>query len=741
MGRFPGLGQGVRTASRPAGLYAQVGLPLPLERHGEGFFTYRIPGHLAGQVAPGSVVVVPFGRRRATGVVLELADSSPVKAKDILAPAGVPPIPASLLALARWISSYYLAPIGPLLRFLLPPPARKSGSLRYRLTAKGEAARAQGPEDPGSLLAALRRGPRTAPFLEKAFPSEAISRALQDGLLELAGPGSGPRGTTAPYAREEEAITLLTPAQEAVLAELTGALGAGFSAHLLLGVTGSGKTEVYARAACSAVARGQAVLLLVPEIALTPLLASRLERACPGRTALFHSGLTDAARTAAWEEVRSGRARLVVGVRSGVFAPVPHLGLIIVDEEHDTSYRQEEMPAYSARDTAVKRAQIEKIPILLGSATPSMESYANALAGRYRLHVLPQRVCPSPRPLVEVVDLSRPDSASPVNPFLSRALVMELGAALARGEQAILFLNRRGFSPFLMCGDCGATRDCPNCSVTLTYHRGRGLLCHHCGHAGDEPHACPACGSSNILPVGAGTQRIEEGLSALFPRARVARLDRDAAGKKGALEGIFRGMDEGSIDVLVGTQMLAKGHDFPGVTLVGVLDADQALDFPDFRAGERTFQLVAQVAGRAGRGERRGRVIVQTFHPGHYTLAAALREDYASFYHQELAVRQAHGYPPCGRVGRVLVEGLREETVKRTAAELARRANRAAGRARARVLGPSPAPLEKILNRRRWHFLVLARDHRGLAAVMAPLRAGHPSTVRVHLLVDAVNLL
>jgi primosomal protein N' (replication factor Y) (superfamily II helicase) len=727
------------------GLFAQVVLPLPLHRTDEGAFTYRVPSRLAREIVPGSVVVVPFGSRRATAVVIELAGHSDRATKEISALAGIPALSPALLALARFAASYYLAPLGPLLKLTLPPPSRRGGALRFCLTQKGRAALEAAGKEPEPLLAALLRGPRSAAFLGKAFPPEALTAALERGLLEVGGAGTGPREAPDAYLREEGAVAVLTSAQKDALSGMTAALGAGFSAHLLLGVTGSGKTEVYTRLAREALARGLSVLLLAPEIALTPLLASRLEKAAPGRTAVLHSGLSDAARAEAWEAVQSGRARLVVGVRSGVFAPVPGLGLIIVDEEHDPSYRQEESPGYSARDVAVKRAQGEGIPVLLGSATPSMESFANAQAGRYRLHRLPERVAASASPRVEVVDLARPGATSPAHPFLSRALVKELQHTLDRGEQAILFLNRRGFAPFLMCRDCGVTRDCPNCSVTLTFHRGKGLLCHHCGHGEEAPAACPACGSLKMAPVGAGTQRIEEGLSALFPKARIARLDRDAAAKKGAIEKVFRGMDEGSIDILVGTQMLAKGHDFHNVTLVGVLAADQALDFPDFRAAERTFQLVAQVAGRAGRGDKRGLVVVQTFHPGHYALTAALKGDYASFYERESAVRQAHGYPPFGRVGRVLVEGARAETVQRTAEALARRARSGEGRPGkrpgVRILGPSPAPLAKVHNRHRWHFLVLARDHRALAACLAPLAAGNPSTVRVHLLVDAVNFL
>ncbi len=717
--------------------FAQVALPVPVE----GSFTYRVPDALDAAAAPGALVVVPFGRKRLIGVVLERTATSPVEgrveAKEILSSAGLPPLPLQLVELARWAASYYLSPLGLLLRLLLPPSARK-GPARLRLTEKGREALLG--SEPPPLVAAFRRGERTAGALEKAFGAGELSRALAEGLVEPSSRASEP---SAPYHREEAPVTL-NPDQQGVLDALLPALepGAGFSVHLLRGVTGSGKTEIYLRAARAVLDSGRAVLLLVPEIGLTPLLVSRLLRLAPGEVALLHSGLSEGERASAWEAVREGRARLVVGVRSAVFAPVPRLGLMVVDEEHDPSYRQEEPPAYHARDTAVKRAQLQKIPVLLGSATPSVESSHNAQAGRYRLLTLPNRTSTAPPPEVTVVNLADPALAGP-HPFLSAPLVEALRQTMERGEQALLFLNRRGYSPFVICADCGRVEECPNCSVTLTYHRSggvlsrdAGLVCHHCGHCHPVPTVCPGCGGARIKPRGAGTQRVEEALTALFPGHALGRLDHDTASRRGALTRLLERMDSGELSMLVGTQMLAKGHDFPRVTLVGVLNADSALDFPDFRSAERTYQLVAQVAGRAGRGERGGRIVVQTFHPEHTALRAALSGDYDAFFAEEERVRKAHGYPPWGRLGRVVVEGMKEQEVAETAAALAKKACRPG----VRVLGPSPAPLARVLNRHRWHFLALAKDAPALHRALAPLREGVPDRLRVHLLVDAVNL-
>jgi len=717
--------------------YVRVAVPRPIDDS----FHYHVPEKLMDQVEPGSVVVVPFGKRSLTGVVVDMADSSPVKAKNLLAITDIPPLDPGLLELARWTSRYYQTPFGLVLRMLLPPQTRGAG-VKFRLTGDGKQALEAGECPCPDVLEALRRGPRTSKYLESRLEEREVEDALSRGLIEtvLRLPFESIDSPPDPgYMRSEKQIVTLTGHQSSALENLARAIEKqSFSVTLLKGVAGSGKTEVYLRTARSALEAGRGVLLLVPEIALTPLLTSRLNTVAPGGVAVLHSGLNPGERRAAWEAVRRGQTRLVVGVRSGVFAPIPNLGLIIVDEEHDHSYRQEETPSYNARDVAVKRGQMERIPVLLGSATPSLESFRNTEMGRYQLSVLPERATPSPDPVIEVINMADPKETKSANPFLSTRLLTELDETLKRGEQSILFLNRRGFAPFLLCPECNYTMTCPNCSVTLTFHRSRGMLCHYCGNLQNPPSQCPSCKGSRIAPVGTGIQRVEDALQSAFPGAVVERLDRDVLDKRGALETIYRRMDTGEIQIIVGTQILAKGHDFPGVTLVGILNAEQALDFPDFRASERTYQLITQVSGRAGRGEKRGTVLVQSYAPGHYAVSAALAHDYEGFYRAETTVRQELGYPPFRRLGRVIVDGTDEQKVQKTTMNLVRRIYLPA---KTRILGPSPAPLPKIQNRHRWHFLLLADTHGQLTKALSALRSDPPPGIRIHVRVDPYNLM
>ncbi len=716
--------------------FVRVALPRPVEET----FHYRISGDLTNEVLPGTVVHVPFGRQTMTGVVTELVDSSPVKTRAIVSVARVPPVPHSLVELARWTASYYLSPVGLLLRLALPPSGTGGRGPKLVLTDEGRTAMEEGSSSHIELLTALKKGARTAAYLTERFDSSLIEAASAEGHIVPAEPsrkepGTPPRG----YQREEEQVQQLTPHQEEALARVMEAVDEGrFTVTLMRGVTGSGKTEVYLRAASHALEKGKGVLLLVPEISLTPLLVSRLERIAPGQVAALHSGMKNSEREASWEAVRTGKARLVVGVRSGVFAPVPDLGLIVVDEEHDPSFRQEDTPSYNARDVAVKRGQLEGVPVVLGSATPSFESWHNSSTGKYKLTVLPDRVTPSPDPELILVDMSEPDQLDPDNPSLSKTLMGEIEGVIQRGEQAMLFLNRRGFAPFLLCMECREAIPCPNCSVTLTYHSGPAVVCHYCGHREKPPDSCPLCSGTAIEPVGAGTQRVEKILAEKFPGAAIDRMDRDALGKPGALEAIYGRMDAGETDILVGTQMLAKGHDFPRVTLAGILSAEQALDIPDFRSAERTFQIITQVSGRAGRGKKRGKVVVQTYSPNHYAVTSALSGDYDSFFEAEKLLRQQLGYPPFGRLGRIVVDGISEEKVSRAAEKISRSLKIGPD---ARILGPSPAPLSRIRNRHRWHLLVLTATHGELIRILSSARHTQPPGVRVNVRVDPIQLL
>jgi len=716
--------------------FVRIALPRPVE----DTFHYAVPSHFADKITYGSIVHVPFGKKTMTGVIVELVESSPVPARNILALSEGPPLSRNLVDLAKWTASYYQSPGGLLLKLALPPSGDSGKGPKFILTEPGRQALEREKTPHLQLLQTLKRGPRTTALLTERFDSVQLETAVSEGLIAPAAPPD--RTSSIPsdhYSRDESAIQNLTDFQEDALTRIADAVSEkSFKVILMRGVTGSGKTEVYLRAAQHTLTMGKRVLLLVPEISLTPLLVSRLQKIAEGEVATLHSGMSDAERTNSWEAVRKGRARLIVGVRSGIFAPIPDLGLIVVDEEHDPSFRQEDTPSYNARDVAVKRGQLEKIPVILGSATPSFESWHNASEGKYQLVVLPDRVTPAADPDLLLVDMSDPDEMEPDHPSLSKTLQKELGGVIDRGEQAMLFLNRRGLAPFILCSDCRHTVPCPNCSVTLTFHANHKVFCHYCGHKQAAPDHCPDCGSRKIGPVGTGTQGVEKALKELFPGIAVDRLDRDALGKKGALEGIYRRMDSGETTILVGTQMIAKGHDFPGVTLAGILSAEQALDFPDFRSGERTFQIITQVAGRAGRGERSGKVVVQTFTPDHYAITTALSGEHEAFYKAEIQTRKTLGYPPFGRMGRIILDGANEGKVTSAALNVT---GKLPAREGSRILGPSPAPLVKIRNRYRWHILVLAKNHRELMKVLHAARGVNVPGVRVTTRVDPVQLL
>jgi len=525
--------------------------------------------------------------------------------------------------------------------------------------------------------------------------------------------------TRAPEARTATAPQgmTLTPAQAQAIDALTAALAGGFGSFLLQGITGSGKTEVYLRVIAAARAAGRGALVLVPEIALTPQLAARFRARFGDDVAVLHSALPPRERLAAWRQLRAGEVGIALGARSAVFAPVRALGVVVVDEEHDPSFKQEEGVRYHARDLAVVRAQRAGALAILGTATPSLESTYNVARGRFTRLVLPERATPRPLPGVTIVDLRR----HPPGPdgLLSAPLVEEMGAALAAGEQSILFLNRRGFSTLLLCHACGHVVRCPSCAVSMTYHHGRSrLVCHYCGRIQHVPERCPSCSSTRLERMGTGTERVEAIVRERFPDARVARLDRDTAGERSAagsgLDAILARMHAREIDVLVGTQMVTKGHDFPGVTLVGVLKPDQTMNLPDFRAAERTFQLIEQVAGRAGRGDRPGRVIIQTYDPDHPAIAAAATHDYEGFAREELAAREESDYPPFSRMIALRIDardGARARAAATTAAEAARRT----GAAAVTVRGPAEAPLAMLRGRIRWQVWLSSRDRAALA--------------------------
>jgi len=560
-------------------------------------------------------------------------------------------------------------------------------------------------------------GRRSVPgLLRDSGASRSVLRALETlGLIAIESREALRRPASFELPLQTPATLRPTSAQKAAIDAIAGALSTrSFTTFLLHGVTGSGKTEVYLRAIETAIRSGRKALYLVPEIGLTPLLARRMRSRFGEVLGLLHSGLSDGERYDEWRRIRNGRVEVVLGARSAVFAPIPDLGLVIVDEEHDTSYKQDEHPRYNGRDLAIMRAKMSRAVVVLGSATPSMETYVQAERGRYRMLALPGRIGPAGLPRVERIDMRREFEEVGRESVLSRRLLSALEERLRRGEQSLILLNRRGFSTFVLCRSCGEPIQCRNCSIPMTWHlRHRRLRCHYCDDTREQPVTCPACGSSHLYYGGTGTERLETILRTVLPTARVQRLDKDTARGRGSVEEMLTRVERGEIDILLGTQMIAKGHDFPNVTLVGVLAADALLGLPDFRAGERAFQLLAQVAGRSGRGDREGEVIVQAYDADHHAIRFACEHDFAGFAARELAYRRAMNYPPYAALAAILVRDRVFDRARARAEEvgliLRGRSERSL-----QVLGPAPAPLERLRGEYRVQLLIKAAGRKEL---------------------------
>jgi len=690
----------------------RVLLPVPVA----GPYDYTVPEGLS--LAPGEIVEAPLGTRRLPGVVWELEPVGPPRRglKPLIRRFEVPPLPAVLRRLVDWVAAYYVQPPGAVLKMALsvpaalePPPARiayRRGSadpeaLGLRLTparrrvldALGDGAA----QTPGALAAA-------------AACSPAVIRSLADaGVLA--------RITQAPASpRARPDLSRPGPALSADQAEAAAELAAqadsgGFGVTLLDGVTGSGKTEVYFAALRAALAKGRQALVLLPEIALSRPWLQSFESRFGAAPALWHSELSPAQRRETWRAVADGAAPVVVGARSALFLPYPDLGVVVVDEEHDPAYKQEDGVPYNARDMAVVRARLGDHPAVLASATPSLETVQNVAAGRYaRLH-LPERHAGAALPRIETVDLRR-DRPTPIPEhgpsYLAPALRTALAETLAAGEQAMLFLNRRGYAPLTLCRSCGHRLQCPNCTAWLVEHRLRGCLqCHHCGHAQAVPATCPDCGEADSLAAcGPGVERVTAEVAALFPQARVTLLASDTLTGPGAAARLLDSVHQGDVDILIGTQVVAKGHHFPGLTLVGVVDADLGLAGGDLRAGERTYQLLHQVAGRAGRADKPGRALLQTYEPDHEVLQALVAQDRDRFLKLEAEHRQRAGMPPFARLVALIVAGPAAEAADALARELARTAPQGTG---IEVLGPAPAPLAVLRGRHRRRLLLRTR--------------------------------
>ncbi|MBK9138895.1 MAG: primosomal protein N' [Verrucomicrobia bacterium] len=738
-------------------MVARVTLEIALRKE----FDYHVPGELEAQVQVGSRVKVPFGTRQVMGCVTAiLSDSPQTNLRPITKVVGQQSlITPRVLELARWIADYYCCPVETALKSVLPEAVRREDEgWRERLFV-----RAHPPT--GELPKLSKRQAEVWNVIEEwrdislqellrltGSTAETVRRLEDKGLVTIA-PQVSERD---PYAHERflpSTALELNAEQSRALAAITAAMAPGAKAgtFLLHGVTGSGKTEVYLQALSRCLELGRGAIVLVPEISLTPQTVERFKsRFCAGplRTlvAVLHSHLSAGERHDEWHKIRQGRARIVIGARSAIFAPVEPLGLIIVDEEHEHSYKQEEAPRYHARDVAVLRGQREGAVVVLGSATPSMESYFNAKQGKYTLLELPTRVDDQKMPLVRVVDLRAEAQKDKGMAIFSPRLRDAIQSRLEKREQVILFLNRRGYSTSLQCPLCGYVAGCPNCSIALTFHRARKrLCCHICGYEATAPERCPdpKCRHPAIRYAGIGTQRVEETLAKLFPHARIQRMDSDVLQRKEDYRRILGDFRAGKIDILVGTQMIAKGLHFPNVTLVGIIHADMGLHVPDFRAGERTFQLLTQVAGRAGRGDVEGEVVVQSFTPFHPAIQYARRHDFVGFYEQEIEFRAQLQYPPHTRVALLTLKGRNEDKVKFTVEHLRRELERRlAGWKNLILAGPGPAPLLRAETFYRYQIMLRTRQMPRLSRELNQLQQEFalPDDLTLTIDVDPANL-
>ncbi len=705
--------------------YAEVIVDLPVPQT-DRVYHYHVPVDMRGSIAMGMRVTVPFGGRRLTGYVVGFSSTPAVaETRDILRVIDTEPVfTPELYALAKWVARRWLCPTAKALRTIAAPV--RAGAARFVETIHPP----QG-VSPEEVEEQLKRAPKQAAVwrtvqqcpgltrreladLAGASP-DVISTLISKGLLTVS------RMSVArhpyPWESEPDSPPVLSGEQEAAVRAIESGFDAGKRRMFLLhGVTGSGKTEVYLSAVRSILERGRQALVLVPEIALTGQMIDRFRARFGKRVAVLHSRLGAGERFDEWQRIADGAAPVVLGARSAVFAPLPDIGLIIMDEEHESSYKQEEDPKYHARDVVLARATMHKAVVVLGTATPALKTYSGAIKGVSGLLKLSRRIDARPLPKVSVVDLREEHRAGNRRVF-SRLLVERIREKLAKSEQAILFLNRRGYSSVVLCRECGMVMRCPHCAISLTQHRDGVLRCHYCGYKIPQPPYCPSCRSEHLSTLGTGTQKVEEEVESLFPEARVLRMDGDTVTRKYAHERILRAFSQGRADILIGTQMVAKGLDIPGVTIVGVINADTSLLLPDFRAAERTFQLVTQVAGRAGRGELAGEVIIQTYCPEHYSIQAASRQNYEQFFIREMGVRRKLGYPPFSSLARVVIRGGNEREVSE-AAHTFRRNLMPSGGDGVQIMGPVPAPIPKLKDQYRWHLVLKAPQARILRSLL-----------------------
>ena len=747
----------------PPGPFAGVVFNRPIDQ----VLSYHVPSRLERVIQPGQRLRVPLGQgnKLTVGYCVHLdqnppAGVEPARIKDVVEVLDARPlIDQRMLALTRWIADYYACSWGQALDAVVPAGVKKhagtriatflmvpddareavrAGTINPPLTPKQAAAMEALARGEMLTLADVCRMAKCTSIPIKALRERGLVRqvrkrlpvglkgarspAIADTLLERS-------GERPPVKRS----LVLTGEQEAALARVSAAIDAGgFAPFLIHGVTSSGKTEVYLTAIEKVVAQGKEAIVLVPEISLTPQTIKRFSERF-GKVAVLHSHLSDAERHRYWQSIASGEVQVIVGVRSAVFAPARRLGLIVIDEEHESTFKQETVPRYHARDVAVKRAQMEGVPVLLGSATPSLESWRNAQLDRYALLKMPSRVGLRPMPNVEIIDLRHEKTAIGC---LSEPLRRAILDSLEKGGQVILLLNRRGFHTFALCPRCGAVVKCHACDVAMTYHKNRHILiCHTCDAERACPPSCPHCRAPKLFYGGIGTERLEREIQTVFGDFAARRMDSDTMRGSGSHERALKAFENGDVRILLGTQMIAKGLDFPNVTLVGVVSADTALHLPDFRSSEKTFQLLAQVAGRTGRGEKPGRVIVQTYSPDHPAIRLAALHDFVGFAAEELPMREKYGVPPYGRIVRVIARGPAEATVQAYMNDLGA-AFRAAADSSVRILGPAPAPVLKIRNLYRFHLQLRCPKSKPLQALTAAVPNRHPAPAHVEVAVD-----
>ncbi len=725
-----------------------------------GEFDYLVPEDLAETLQPGCRVRVPLGRsnRPVEGYCIRVEAKAPgkfrlkpirslVDQQALLSPA--------MLKLTQWIAEHYLCDLGQVLQTVVPSGVRSQAGTRQTslLSIAPEAAATWQklglPAKQAAAMQALAAAQEPLAPLELARAArctQAPIQALRQKGLVVAQRGRVQQNRRAePVVQRQQQITLNADQQDALQAILRSLNQRRHETLLIHGVTGSGKTEVYIQAIQEAVHFGRQAIVLVPEISLTPQTVRRFRRRFE-HVAVLHSHLSDADRHWEWQRIAQGQVQVVVGARSAVFAPVPNLGLIVLDEEHENSFKQETAPRYHARDVAIQRAAQEGVPLVLGSATPSLESWHRAQQGEYRLISMPRRVLDRPMPAVGTIDLRSEIHCKTSRGAIHRNLHQAIGEAIRSGGQVILLLNRRGFSTHIQCPSCGEVVKCPECEIALTHHRTEEIaLCHYCDYQIKAPQECPSCKFAGISYRGLGTQRLEAEIRARFPAAKCLRMDSDTMQSRGAHERALALFKQGDVQILLGTQMIAKGLDFPNVTLVGVINADTALHLPDFRSAERTFHLVTQVAGRTGRGDKGGRVLVQTFNPDHPAIQAAVRHDYKAFAEGELPIRKMFSYPPYSSMARFVVRGPQEKSTEQFAQTLGQSLVVAldAENAQARVLGPAAAPFAKLRGKYRFQIQIQAPDadrlRAGIRRATADLKT--PDDIQWIVDVDPVDML